>query len=277
MELCEKLSGLSKTAKLIPLYLQVEGPSSDKELMILTGVKKRQFLRLLKELKGFVYKKNGVYHVSKMTPVGKYDLSISLKTKEKERPTYIQKDNYNTDKSLIDIKDSVATILDKHHATRLYSLVSKIVPVEYNAEVLNEIIRYCMDRYRRGLVKDLFKYVESCIPEMWDKTLFAIEDKRRIKEEIEVISRVESEDAINKKPELPRPVADPTAASFYLKLLSKVNASKAAIETWLKTAVPLGFDGEKLRLSVQNAFAKQMVQKYLAGYDICLETQANAS
>jgi hypothetical protein len=273
LELYEKLSCLSNTAKLIPLYLLAEGPAPMEDLIKLTGVKQRQFYRLINELKGFIYKKKGLFYLSKMTPVCKYDQSISINLKDKEKPTYLPEVINTSNQSLSDISDSITAILDKYHAGRLFSLVSKIVPAEYNAEVLDEIIRYCMDRYHKGLVKDLFKYVESCIPEMWEKTLFVIEDRRRIREEMESISRVESMVEENKKTESVYPAADPVAVRSYENLLAKVKASKAAFETWLKTAVPVGFDEGRIRLSVQNTFVMQMVQKYLVGHDICFEVQ----
>lgn len=131
-------SNLSDGAKLIAIYLSLNGPTSEQQLASIFNKSLRTIYRYQKEL-------------SNLSSVSEF--------------VFYKKPTNNTNKEII------INILKRYNKLPLLNMVINIISDKFDAQAFEYILQYCEEKWKKGLVKKFTPYFLKCLKDMWNEAL----------------------------------------------------------------------------------------------------------
>lgn len=225
---------ISDGAKLVYLYVQLNGLKSHEEIAKALNKSTRTIYRYIAEL-------------SNLTPVvSSYNNSFSLNNTTTNISKNLTSSDINT--------ESISSLLAKYGKLPLLQGVLERIP-ENNLQALEYILKRCIQKHKNGQVHNFTAYFFSCITKMWCEAVA----NTTITEE--PAPQIEYEIAIEEPIETIQP--DPIAKEKWEEIIDSLPIVDFAKNLWFKTAIPVKYDGNYLFLQVPNEIAKQQIIKRL--------------
>lgn len=239
---------LAPESKLILLFLQQKPKANIEDLAAILGKSIRTAYRHIVGLNKMVTKSGQYYSLSNLSPVV-VDL-VDLKDQDKTTTTDLSS-------SSLEWHDTIGKLLAKYDKGYLINEVSRRI-TEPNPLALEWLIKDCQKNYKTTF----YKYFMWSITNRWNQ---AVIESREIQEAQPVVDYIIPEEKIE------RPQANPEASEMWNNKLLELNISEFNKNMWFKTAIPIGFNGKNLIISVENPLSIEKIKEKVSNIEFILE------